>query len=69
MYNNERVIIDTRKYDIDEMLFRYKQGKIIFYEKKCATWKRREKVVQDIIKSFIERYSISAGVCIRTSDG
>ena len=33
MYNNERVIIDTRKYDIDEMLFRYKQGKIIFYEK------------------------------------
>ena len=48
MYNNERVIIDTRKYDIDEMLFRYKQGKIIFYEKKCATWKRREKVVQDI---------------------
>lgn len=53
MYNNERVIIDTRKYDIDEMLFRYKQGKIIFYEKKCATWKRREKVVQDIIKALL----------------
>ena len=34
MYNNERVIIDTRKYDIDEMLFRYRQGKIIFYEKR-----------------------------------
>ena len=35
------------------MLFRYKQGKIIFYEKKCATWKRREKVVQDIIKALL----------------
>ena len=34
MYNNERVVIDTRKYDIDEILLRYKQGKIIFYEKK-----------------------------------
>lgn len=53
MYNNERVIIDTRKYDIDEMLFRYRQGKIIFYEKKSATWKRREKIVQDVIEALL----------------
>ena len=44
MYNNERVVIDTRKYDIDEMLLRYKQGKIIFYEKKSATWERRKEL-------------------------
>ena len=45
MYNNERVIIDTRKYDIDEILFRYKQGKIIFYEKKSVTGKLRKKII------------------------
>ena len=53
MYNDERVIIDTRKYDIEEMLFRYKQGKIIFYEKKGTTWKRREKVVQDVTEALM----------------
>lgn len=53
MYNNERVVIDTRKYDIDEILLRYKQGKIIFYEKKSATWKRRERVIQDVTEALL----------------
>ena len=34
MYISKRAIIDTRKYDIDEMLFRYKQGKVILPKKK-----------------------------------
>lgn len=53
MYNNERVVIDTRKYDIDEMLLRYKQSKIIFYEKKNVTWKRREKIIQDVTEALL----------------
>lgn len=54
MYNNERVIIDTRKYDIDEILFRYKQGKIIFYEKKSVTGKLRKKIIQDVINALLK---------------
>lgn len=53
MYNNERVIIDTRKYDIEEILFRYEHGKIIFYEKKATTWKRREKIIQDVTEALL----------------
>lgn len=33
MYNNERVIIDTRKYDIDEMLFGISKVKLYFMKK------------------------------------
>lgn len=54
MYNNERVIIDTRKYDIDEILFRYKKGKIIFFEKKSVTGKRRKKIIQDVINALLK---------------
>ena len=53
MYSSERVVIDTRKYDIDEMLFRYKQGKIILPEKKAVVWKRSERTVKEVMRALL----------------
>ena len=49
MYISKRVAIDTRKYDIREMLSRYRQGKILFYEKNATAWKNHQKIVREVV--------------------
>ena len=49
MYISKRAIIDTRKYDVREIFFRYKQGKVWFYEKNATAWKKPKKIVREVL--------------------
>ena len=49
MYERERVIIDIRKYNIDDFFCRYKEGRIVFYERHRITKSQWEKQIPDIM--------------------
>lgn len=53
MYNRERVIIDIRKFDIEEIAYRYSLGKILFCEYSWPTRKYQEKT-EETIKALIK---------------
>lgn len=52
MYKSERVIIDTRRYDIDEIFERYKRGKLIFYHKNNSSKVYKNKVIQEVLEAL-----------------
>ena len=49
MYERERVIIDIRTYNIDDFFCRYKEGRIVFYERHRITKSQWEKQIPDIM--------------------
>ena len=49
MYNNERVMIDTRKYSVDEMLSRYEEKRILF-----CNYGKIERNFQEKTKEILE---------------
>ena len=53
MYNNERVRIETRKYSLDEISYRYSQNKIIFCDHSYS-WTRADQLgkIKDVIKAL-----------------
>ena len=53
MYNNERVRIETRKYNLDEISYRYSQNKIIFCDHSYS-WTRADQLekIKDVIKAL-----------------
>lgn len=52
MFKSERIIIDTRKYDIDEIFERYKRGGLIFYEKGNAYNIRKNKITREVLEAL-----------------
>ena len=59
MYISKRAIIDTRKYDVREMFFRYKQGKVWFYEKNATAWKKPKKIVREVLWALTSYFLVS----------
>lgn len=52
MYKNERIYIDTRIYNIDEIFERYKQGKLIFYEKNGIIGIHKREITQEVLEAL-----------------
>lgn len=52
MYKRERIIIDTRKYDVDEVFERYKRGLLIFYEKSAIKRTHKSKVTREVLEAL-----------------
>lgn len=52
MYKNQRIIIDTRKYDVDEVFERYKHGQLFFYEKRSAARAHKNKVTREVLEAL-----------------
>lgn len=49
MYYNERVFIDTRRYEIGEILHRFHNNQIIFCDRQKKSYKTYTKMIQDIM--------------------
>lgn len=52
MYENERIVIDTRKYSVDEVFERYMCGLLIFYKKNNLTRAYRNKVTHEVLEAL-----------------
>lgn len=52
MHKNQRIIIDTRTYVVDEIFERYKRGMLIFYKKGLATKNRENKITWQVLKAL-----------------
>ena len=52
MHKNQRIIIDTRTYVVDEIFERYKRGMLIFYKKGLTTKNRENKITWQVLKAL-----------------
>lgn len=52
MYYNERVFIDTREYDVDEIFYRYRQKQIIFYDEKRRDRQLQKKLSREVVDAI-----------------
>ena len=52
MYKSERIIIDTRIYDIDEIFERYRRGNLIFYKKISFSKVQRNRITQEVLQAL-----------------
>ncbi len=50
MYKRERIIIDTRRYTVDEIWERYKRGSLIFYKKNVM--RMRGKATREVLDAL-----------------
>ncbi len=49
MHENERIVIDTRKYSVDEVFERYMRGLLVFYKKSNVARTRKDKVTREVL--------------------
>ena len=54
MYYKEKVIVDTRKFNISELYERYKRGMIIFPEMRNVLPKRRSQMIREILEALLK---------------
>lgn len=52
MYKSERIIIDTRIYDIDEIFERYRRGNLIFYKKISFSKVQKNRITQEVLQAL-----------------
>lgn len=53
MYESQRIIIDTRKYDVDEVFERYRRGQLIFYKKRNPFITHKNKVIREVLEALL----------------
>lgn len=54
MYYKEKVIVDTRKFNIAELYERYKRGMIIFPEMRNVLSKRRNQMIREMLEALLK---------------
>lgn len=54
MYYKEKVIVDTRKFNIAELYERYKRGMIIFPEMRNVLPKRRNQMIREMLEALLK---------------
>lgn len=55
MYYKEKVIVDTRKFNIAELYERYKQEMIVFPEMRNVLPKRRNQMIREMLEALLKR--------------
>lgn len=52
MYNDERIIINTRNVMIEDIYDKYKLGQIIFFEKSNISYRRKNKIIKEVLEAL-----------------
>lgn len=52
MYNSKKIIIDTRKFDMNEIFERYRKGLLIFFEKRNTIKSQKNRVINEVLEAL-----------------